>query len=184
MSIIRTFCCGDCEAVFEQWCESSDELTPPCPNCEKEMQWQPAGFSIGGSNESKAAKIAQDVMEKDFGLTNYRDDSRPGDVGYIDPTRKTAAEKDAIMQRESEAGREVVKRMADVVTPSIQKQADNFFGGQQVAIGQNKVSAQQLISAGKSGPGAEVNPMQALHQLGKAGKLPNNARIIARSKLA
>lgn len=183
MSIIRTYVCSDCEAVFEQWCESSDELTPPCPNCEKEMQWQPAGFSIGGSNESKAAQIAQDVMEKDFGLTNYKDNNRPGDVGYIDPTRKTVAEKDAIMQRESEAGREVVKRMQDVVTPTIQKQADNFFGGQQVAIGSNRVSAQQLISAGKSGPAADVNPMAALHQLGKAGKLPNNARIIARHKI-
>ena len=87
------------------------------------------------------------------------------------------------MQRESEAGREVVKRMQDVVTPTIQKQADNFFGGQMVGIGSNKVSAQQLIAAGKSGPAAEVNPMAALHQLGKSGKLPTNHRIIARSKL-
>ena len=181
MSIIRTYACGDCDAVFEQWCESSDELTPPCPNCEKEMQWQPTSFGIGGSRESKAEKIAQDVMEKDYGLTNYKDTNKPGDVGYIDPTRKTAAEKDAIMQRESEAGREVVKRMKDV-TPTIQKQADNFFGGQMATIGQNKVSAQQLIAAGKSGPGAEVNPMAALHRLGKEGKLPTTARIIARSK--
>ena len=183
MSIIRTICCGDCDAIFEQWCESSDELTPPCPNCEKEMQWQPGGFAIGGSHESKAVSIAQEMLEKDYGLTNYKDNNKPGDVGYIDPTRKTAAEKDAIMQRESEAGREVLARMKDIATPDIQQKADNFFGGQQVSIGQNQVSARQLISAGKSGPGAEVNPMAALHKMGQAGKLPNNARILARAKL-
>lgn len=180
--IYRTYCCADCDAIFEVQCESNAP-DPGCPNCEKVLQWQPGGFSIGGSTESKAAKIAQDVMENDFGLSNYKDNNRQGDVGYIDPTRKTPAEKDAIMQRESEAGREVVKRMSEVATPEIQRQADNFFGGQQVSIGQNRVSAQALISAGKSGPGAEVNPMAALHQLGKSGKLPSNHRIIARSTL-
>jgi hypothetical protein len=180
--IYRTYECLDCQAVYEVAHDSGDEGFPPCPNCEKVLEWRPTRFAIGGSNESKAAKIAQDVMEQDFGLTNYKDNSREGDVGYIDPTRKTAAEKDAIMQRESEAGREVLSRMKDV-TPTIQKQADSFFGGQMVGIGQNKVSAQQLIAAGKSGPGAEVNPMAALHKLGQAGKLPNNARIIARSNL-
>ena len=37
-----------------------------------------------------------------------------------------------------------------------------------------------MIAAGKSGPGADVNPMEYLHKMGKAGKLPNNYRIIAR----
>ena len=182
MSIIRTYACGDCEAIFEMWCESSDELDPPCPNCEKELKWQPKGFAIGGSNQSKAVKVAQDMLENDYGLTNYKDNNKPGDVGYIDPTRKTAAEKDAIMQRESEAGREVLKRMQEVATPTIQKQADNFFGGQMTAIGQNRVPAQQLIAAAKSGPGAGVDAMAALHKLGSEGKLPNNTRVIARHR--
>ena len=182
MSIIRTYACGDCDAMFEMWCESSDEIDPPCPNCEKELQWQPGGFSIGGSNESKAVSIAQNMLEKDYGLTNYKDNNRPGDVGYIDPTRKTASEKDAIMQRESEAGREVLKRMSDV-KPEIQKQADNFFGGQMTQIGSNKVSAQQLIASAKTGPGAQVDAMAALHKMGQEGKLPSKANIIARSKL-
>ena len=182
MPVIRTYACSGCDSIFEVWCESGNDSDPDCPTCSKVLQWQPKGFAIGGSPEGKAAKVAQDIMENDFGLTDYKDNSRPGDVGYIDPTRKTAAEKDAIMQRESEAGREVVKRMKDAATPSIQKQADNFFGGQQVAIGQNRVSAQQLIAAGKSGPGGGVDPMAALHKMGQAGKLPVTGRIIARSK--
>ena len=178
--IIRTYSCADCEAVFEVTCDSGDDPDPPCPNCEKVLNWVPTRFATTGV-KSKAVDLAQQVLEQDFGLTNYKDNNREGDVGYIAP-RKTVAELDQTGQRESEAGREVVKRMTEI-SPEHKKQADNFFGGQMASIGQNRVPVQQMIQAAKMGPGAGVDPMAALHDLGRKGKLPNNYRIIARDKL-
>lgn len=179
--IIRTYRCEDCQTVFEISCESGNDGDPPCPTCEKVLQWQPSSFNITGA-KSKAVDMAQDIMEKDYGLANFKDNNREGDVGYIDPTRKTAAQIDAIGQRESEAGREVVSRMKDI-TPELKPAVDGFFGGQSVSIGQNRVPVSQMIQAGKQGPAAGIDPMAALHKLGREGKLPKNYNIIARSKL-
>lgn len=174
--IYRTYACGDCDTVFEVACESKDG-DPPCPVCSKVLEWRPTRIAIGGSTEGKAVKIAQDIMENDYGLSNYKDNNKEGDVGYIDPTRKTASEQDAVMQRESEAGREVLTRLAHVA-PEHQKSVDNFFGAQTVRVGQNSIPASQMIAAGKMGPAAGVNPMELLHKAGREGKLPTNFRMI------
>ena len=179
--IRRTYECNDCQAMFEVDCNSNDP-DPECPACNMVLEWRPKGFAIGGSIEGKAVKYAQDVMENDYGLTNFKDNNRPGDVGFIDPTRKTAAKLDEIGQRESEAGREVVERMK-AIDPQLKPQVDGFFGGQTASIGQNRVPVTQLIQGGKMGPSANVDPMAALHKLGKEGKLPNNFKIIARDKM-
>lgn len=180
--IYRTYECMECGQQFEVAHESGNESFPDCPVCSKVLQWRPQSFSIGGSNTSKGVDMAQQVLEQDYGLTNYKDNNREGDVGYIAP-RKTAAELDNQMQRESEAGREVVKRMNEIteVRPEHQKQVDTFFGGQTATIGQNRVSVQQLIQGAKIGP-AGVDPMKALHELGKQGRLPK-PQIMARAGL-
>lgn len=179
--IYRTYVCGDCDTIFEVHHDSGDEPIPDCPTCSKVLKWTPKSFNTTGV-KSKAVDYAQKVMEEDYGLSNFRDNNREGDVGYIDPTRKTAAEADAIGQRESEAGREVVHRLAQI-SPDHKTQVDNFFGGQSASIGQNKVPVQQLIQAGKTGAGSEVNPMSLLHKAGKEGKLPDKTRIIYKSDL-
>lgn len=179
--IYRTYACADCDAVFEVTCESGNDPDPDCPVCSKVLEWRPTRFAIGGSTEGKAVKIAQEIMEKDFGLTNYKDNNKPGDVGYIDPTRKTVAEADSIGQRDAEIEREVRKNIEFVspeIKPELQKQADNFFGGQTVKIGQNQIPASQMIAAGKMGPGANVNPISLLHKAGQAGKLPTRFRMV------
>ena len=180
--IRRTYECNDCQAMFEVDCNSNDP-DPECPACNMVLEWRPKGFAIGGSIEGKAVKYAQDVMENDYGLTNFKDNNRQGDVGFIDPTRKTAAKLDEIGQRESEAGREVIERMK-AIDPALKPQVDGFFGGQTASIGQNRVPVTQLIAAGKMGPAAGVDPMAALHKMGKEGRLPTNYRIIARDKLS
>jgi len=180
MPVVRTYECMDCSAVYEVTHESGDEPFPDCPNCSKVLEWRPQRFNTT-TNKTKAVDLTQQVLEQDFGLTNYKDNLREGDVGYIAPT-KTTAEKDVIMQRESEAGREVVQRMKQI-DPQLKPQVDGFFGGQTAAIGNNRVPVTQLIQAGKMGPGAGVDPMAALHKLGKQGKLPQNYKIIARDKL-
>ena len=179
--IVRTYECLDCKSVYEVTHDSGDDPFPDCPNCSKVLEWRPQRFATT-TNKAKAVDFTQSVLENDFGLTDYKDNMREGDVGYIDPTRKTTAEKDVAMQRESEAGREVVERLKQI-DPQLRPQVDGFFGGQTAAIGQNRVPVQQLIQAGKTGPGAGVDPMAALHKMGKEGKLPNNFKIIARDKM-
>lgn len=178
--IYRTYKCDGCDQMFEVCHESGSEPSPDCPVCSKVLEWRPTKVSIGGSLEGRSVKLAQDILENDFQLSNYKDNNRDGDVGYIDPTRKTTAENDVIMQRESEAGREVLSRMKDV-TPQQQQAVDGFFGGQSVKVGQNSIPAQQMIAAGKMGPAAGVNPMELLHRAGKEGKLPTNFRYIRES---
>ncbi len=168
--------------MFEVTHDSGEEGFPDCPNCSKVLEWRPQRFATTGV-KSKAIDLAQEVMEKDYGLSNYRDNNREGDVGYIDPLRKTAAELDQAGQRASEAAQEVAARVA-TVSPEHKQAVDAFFGGQSVRIGQNSIPASQMIQAGKMGPGAEVNPMAALHKLGKEGKLPNNFTLMGtRDKL-
>ena len=175
--IYRTYCCNSCDQLFEVTCESGDEGDPDCPICTKVLQWTPSKVSIGGSLESKAVRIAQDVMENDYGLTNFKDNNKPGDVGYIDPTRKNAAERDALGQRDAEIEREV-RKTVEFATPAQKEQVDNFFGGQSVKIGQNSIPASQMIAAGKMGPAAGVNPMTLLHKAGQAGKLPTRFKMV------
>lgn len=178
--IYRTYGCDDCGATFEVAHESSNDPYPDCPNCSKVLEWRPKSFAIGGSSQSKAVDLTQKIMEQDYGLTNFKDNNKEGDVGYIAP-RKTTAEVDVQMQRDSEAGREVVKRLAEV-QPQHKQQVDSFFGGQMATIGQNQVPVQQLIAAGKTGPGAGVDPMKALHTMGKQGKLPT-PKIMAKADM-
>ena len=178
--IYKTFACSDCDSIFEVFCESSDP-DPDCPTCSKVLQWTPSKVSIGGSTEGKAVKIAQDIMENDYGLTNFKDNNKPGDVGYIDPTRKTLAERDALGQRDAEIEREVRKTVefsSPDIKPELQRQADNFFGGQSVKIGQNSIPASQMIAAGKIGPAADVNPINLLHKAGQAGRLPTRYKMV------
>lgn len=182
--IIRTYQCVDCEAYFEVECSSNDP-DPPCPACEKILEWKPVRFAIGGSQEGKAVALAQEIMEQDYGLTNFKDNNKEGDVGYIDPTRKTAAERDAQLQREAEAGREFQKRLTDNATPEQKKQVDTFFSGQSLTVGQNRIPAQTMLANAKAGPEAKtgLGAMDHLHRLGREGKLPSNMRIVARATM-
>ena len=174
--IYKTFACSDCDSIFEVFCESSDP-DPDCPTCSKVLQWTPAKVSIGGSTEGKAVKLSQEIMEQDFGLTNFKDNNKEGDVGYIDPNRKSLSEKDALGQRDAEIEREV-RKTVEFASPDQKQMVDNFFGGQSVKIGQNSVPASQLLAAGKMGPNANLNPMTLLHKAGKAGTLPTKFRMI------
>lgn len=177
--IVRTYECTDCNTIFEVSHDSGNDPIPDCPICSRVLEWKPQGFAIT-TNKSKAIDYTQKVVEEDFGLTNMRDNTREGDVAFIAP-RKTAAELDAIGQRESEAGREVVKRMTEI-SPEHKKQVDNFFGGQAVTVGQNRIPAQQMIAMGKSGPGADVDPMAMFHRGVKEGHIPKmQTRVVARA---
>ena len=86
MPIIRKYQCGDCGAEFEHFHANREEPAPECPGCKAlESRKVPTSFTIGGGNAAKAGDIAQDILEKDFGMSNIRDRQREGDIATITP---------------------------------------------------------------------------------------------------
>jgi hypothetical protein len=158
--IYRTYACDDCDTVWEYHHDSGDEPAPDCPTCSKVLQWQPKSFAIGGSNEGKAVKMAQTIMEEDFGLTNFKDNNKEGDVGVVMPSYTTSENEQ--LQRE-------VKQFVEQKAP---EQVNAFWGsnaGQPTTLG--SVTGQSLIQNAKVGPAA-VDPMALLHKGVKSGALP------------
>lgn len=168
---ILTYECEDCKAIFEVTHESADDPVPDCPNCSRVLEWRPKGFSIGGSPEGKAADITYKMLEEDYGMTNFKDNNREGDIGVVMP-RDTTAEKEKI-ERE-------IMEMSQQVTQPANPAASNAFWGGPSQGGLKSVTGQTLLASAKAGPAAGVDAMAALHDLGKQGKLPNNFKIIGR----
>lgn len=173
--IIRTYGCDVCGDTFEVQCESNDP-DPECPYCrDVVLQWRPGMFAIG-TNKGKAVDVTQQILEQDFGLTDFKDGSREGDVVAKMPVPSTQAT-EAAMQVQSE-----IAQQTGVVMSEAQKQQAAAFwgGGSQVPL-----PPAAAMSAAKMGTAeankAGVNPMDMLHAAGKAGRLPTNMRVIARA---
>jgi putative FmdB family regulatory protein len=70
---IRTYGCPDCGNVMDVVLTVAEWETPPpdCPVCTAQTEQHFKPFAVGGSVQGRAAAIAQDIAEKDFGLTNF-----------------------------------------------------------------------------------------------------------------
>lgn len=80
MAIVRTYLCGACSCRFDKLHFDRSEPAPECPGCQAlNARQAPSGFAIGG-NASKAGDIAQNILEKDYGMTNIKDNQREGDI--------------------------------------------------------------------------------------------------------
>jgi DNA-directed RNA polymerase subunit RPC12/RpoP len=173
--IIRTYECMECSALFEVTLDSGNDGDPPCPNCDKVLEWRPTSFNIS-SNKGKAVDIAQEIIEQDYGMTNFKDGSREGDVAAITPVETTVDREKremAIME-----AHQAVAAQAPPLPPAQADMVKGFFG----APGGGGSLNLATIRAGASvGPAANVNPMQQLHEAGRKGMLPMNYRIIARA---
>lgn len=91
MAVVRTYLCDDCGTQFDKLHFDIADPAPECPGCQALAAKQiPAGFSING-NASKAGDIAQDILEKDYGMSDIRDRQREGDLAAITPPHLQAA---------------------------------------------------------------------------------------------
>lgn len=167
--IRRTYQCPDCERVFAYEC-NSDDPDPPCPNpdCDKVLEWRPVSFAIGGSNEGKAVKIAQKIMEQDYGMTNFRDNSREGDNSII-------------MRQETRAETELVEREVREQMRAIEAdpaKSQQFWGGNAGnPTPLTSVTGQSMIQMAKVGPQA-TDPISLLQQGVKGGKIPTPQQMM------
>lgn len=179
MPIIRSYECMDCKELFEVTHQSGEEPLADCPFCEKVLEWRPKPFAITGV-KSKAVDVAQDILETDYGLTNFKDGSREGDTVAIMPA-ETTQQREARMRIESEVQELAAQVKGAPENPAQAAAVSAFWGGPAgQAATPNTMMAQTLIASAKAGPQANTDAMAGLHRMGREGKLPSNVRIIAR----
>jgi len=78
--VTRTYKCPSCDQRFRVFGMGSNDDAPPCPKCQwLESEWVPERVAIAGSH-SKAMDTSQRIFEQEFGLTNFNDMQREGDV--------------------------------------------------------------------------------------------------------
>jgi hypothetical protein len=173
--IVRTYQCADCQAMYEVECNSNDG-DPDCPACSTVLQWRPQSFAIGGSIRSKAVDLTQNIMEKDFGLADMKDNVREGEAYFKPPPPKQAAEIEAETRRDIEITNQTGSLPPDLAA-QVEHSRNTFFGAGGALGGMGAMMSTAAASKGQPG---SVDAMGALHQGGKEGKLPTRARIIAR----
>lgn len=161
--IIRTYACNDCGVEFEVTCESSDP-DPPCPNCSRVLDWVPGMFAITG-NKSRAVDMTQQILEQDFGLTNFKDNQREGDVTAITPPEPSTAEREKVLRSLSEAAQATG---APPLNAEQAAMAAPFWGGAPSPTAAPIASRETLLAGAAQNTAladAEgVNPMTLLHK--------------------
>ena len=162
----RTFECMDCDTMFEVE-QGMDDDVPDCPNCSKVLEWRPQKFNIGGSIEGKAVNHAQKIMEEDYGLSNFKDNVRPGETGVIMPSTNTAEQEQVTRE---------TKQYVEQVAANPDKM-QQFWGQNQGAPTQmGGVTGQGMIAAAKIGPQGH-DPMKLLHDGVRQGKIPTTRQM-------
>lgn len=80
MPIVRSYMCNECGHYMsvtlsaEQW----DEPAPLCPICTSLTQQDFKPAAIGGSVRSKAEKLTEDIIEKDYHVGDIQRDRHEG----------------------------------------------------------------------------------------------------------
>lgn len=201
MPVIRTYQCEACAFTFQYTHPRSDDPYPPCPNCQaNDPAWRPQGFRMR-STRAKAAKVAQNILEKDYGLTNFNDGAREGEVAAKGLAPQTTAEREKMVQQISESTRQYAEAMRGTLSPETQaavKDTSQIFGatnGQMAAVAANpqiprNINDDQMMTYAKVGTagGKQVNggmtPTQLLHSGLKSGRVdPLRMGIMAKAPL-
>lgn len=162
--IRRTYFCEDCRQEFTVSCRPNDP-DPRCPNkCDVVMQWRPGSFAIG-THKGKAVDVTQKILEEDYGLSNFNDRNREGDIAAKMPVETTT-------QREAREMAEQALATVPKLTPDQQKVAAGFFAGTPASAPPQLI---ETFKAGaKVGPAADVDPMAMLHKAGKKRQIPRS----------
>jgi DNA-directed RNA polymerase subunit RPC12/RpoP len=94
----RTYRCSDCGWQTEILVWDDAEPAPDCPTCTGATAVIPGLFAITG-NRSRAIDLAQHIAETEGGLTDMKDNLRPGDISVPDGPAMQTAEREAIQRQ-------------------------------------------------------------------------------------
>lgn len=181
VKVRRIYRCTDCKTEFAWIHDSEEEDAPECPICAvaepvagapapTPVVWQPPLPAITGA-KSRAIDYTQAMVEQQFGLTDFNDNQRVGDIAYKPPPPLHAAEAQAMAREMIQAGipEETTKQIADA--------ASNFWqgtlGGQttEQTLGQQGVASQASAAARAMGVDPigilEADRKQASMRVGK-----------------
>lgn len=93
MPIRRTYQCGECfvryevELPAEHW----DAAPPSCPACDaRELKQEFRPIAIGGSVSARANKITEDILEKDYHVSDIQRDRHEGATPKVNFKDQTA----------------------------------------------------------------------------------------------
>lgn len=173
--IRRTYSCSDCNFKWTITCNYED-ATPDCPVCEQLAQREFVPIAIG-TNKGKAVDFTQRMVEETMGMTDLRDNQRPGDIAAVGPAPVQSAESEHLTRQAVEMARSMGVDQP-TLPPGLQQQADNFWGGTPANMAQVDMSAARASSAAAAKDGVD-----ALSILGNAKSQGMNYDVIGAAPL-
>lgn len=171
MAVVRTYECETCNIVFEAWHASGDEAAADCPVCVRMAAWRPQPPNIT-THKARAIDITQQVLEQDYGITDFNDRQREGDIAFKSEP-ETREKRDQAAQIAEQVRTQlnadpVAAAMAanDPATaaalknPTLGGAMSGFWGG---AGGGLPINPSAALAAARTGP-AGGDPMSLLHK--------------------
>lgn len=179
--IRRTYRCTDCGTEFRVMLASEDEAPGACPRCPPTTEpsapavWVPPRPGIVGI-KSKAIDYTQNMMEQDYGLTDFNDNMRVGDMAIKSITPSQTGEREKVIRELVEAG------MPIPVAKEVEDAASNYWQGQaggSVAENSTMVnnSVASAASAAARAEGAE--PLSILERARDQGIMRPKYNVVA-----
>lgn len=188
--IRRRYHCDVCDLIFDMRHESEDEPMPDCPKCiadgqaaASKIEWVPPLPAIG-TNKGKAIDLAQEIAEQDYGMTNMRDNQRPGDTAFLPDAPMQTAEAEKQMREILEASQALATQVPEPLGQPApdgtrnwitdrHAQVDNFFqgnmgGGAEGTIGQGEAAKAASAAALADG----IDPVGLLERGRQTGNMP------------
>lgn len=184
--IRRTYRCADCRYEFKWVHESAEEPLPECPMCvaaaaaanvplvAAPVAYVPPLVAING-DKSRAIDAAQQMAEQQFGLTDFNDNQRAGDIAFKGPAPMQTAEREQLVREMVQAG------LPDHLPVAQQEAAANYWQGQlgaattEATIGQQSVAAQASQAAASMG----VDPVGILEKGRETGSMRPRYDVVA-----
>jgi hypothetical protein len=172
----KRYFCEDCHTTFDVRQESGDLTIPECPKCvgaSGAATWVPPLVAIG-STKGQAIDLAQKIAEEDFGLTNFNDNQRAGDIAFKPESPMHTAELETNIREMMQAGipAELPKEHAEKV--------DNYWQGNMGGIAEQTIATQAVSSAASSAARAEgVDPLSILERGRAGGHMRQNFNVMS-----
>lgn len=187
----------ECGFIFDMRHESLDEPMPDCPRCVEMGQaaaagvdWVPPLPAIG-TTKGKAIDLAQKIAEEDFGMTNMRDNQRPGDSAFLPDAPIQTAEAEKQLREIMEASAALATQLPQpigqpapdgtrswITDPASQR--DNFFQGNLGGAAEGTIGQAEAAKAASAAAAADgVDPVGLLERGRLSGNMPMRLNVIS-----
>jgi hypothetical protein len=156
-----TYHCDECDLTFKSFREQDGPM-PDCPVCVPDETPFEAKAPALLTNRAKAIDIAQKIAEENFGLTDMKDNNRPGDVIAKGPAPIQTSEAEAITREMIQAGMGTPE-----VGAELKQYVEGFFGAatpQSLAAQAQQAAQQAAPQAAAETRAMGLDPIALLHK--------------------